>query len=108
MTVVRCLYCGAISPWWECNCKSAAEVREGKRQKPRVITRDGQIVLIVDAETAERGVNFGYNVNAKPRAETVNIADVNTTIPLADLLEDRKTYMRQYMKDRRAKDKKQK
>lgn len=34
---VRCLYCGGNRPWFQCDCRCAVEIREGRRAKPRII-----------------------------------------------------------------------
>ncbi len=54
--VPRCLYCGAIGPWWECRCAWTEGVREGKRQAPKVRIVGGRTIIEVDAETARRNV----------------------------------------------------
>jgi hypothetical protein len=65
-SVVGCLYCGAASAWWVCDCSAAKEVREGKRSPPRVRAvyepaGDGHVratstTIVLDAPSAARNV----------------------------------------------------
>ena len=70
--VSRCLYCGAIGPWWECRCAWAEEVREGKRQAPKIRVVGGRTIIEVDAETARRNV-LGF---ARPKPVMPVMPDV--------------------------------
>ena len=49
----RCLYCGKLGPWWECDCPAVKEVKAGTRMAPRVVRIDGQMVIVADEETVE-------------------------------------------------------
>jgi hypothetical protein len=74
----RCLFCGTIgAPWWTCSCRWADEVREGKRQKPKVRRLgDGRTVIELDAETVARNP-LGMPRYTREKSQSNRAADVS-------------------------------
>lgn len=56
--ISKCIFCGVLGVWWDCNCKGATEAKTGKRPKPKIIRIDGRMVIVVDEETVEAN-HFG-------------------------------------------------
>ncbi len=51
--VAKCLFCGAIGPWWDCFCGLAGKIRDGKLPRPRTVIRGGVPVIECCAELRE-------------------------------------------------------
>lgn len=119
---VRCLYCGKAHTWWTCDCVRAQEAQQGKRPKPRVVERDGKMIIVLDEEAAaangaalpryarpkppkSRGLDKGpaVNVEAIPSVSGDAVNKEAPTVNKAASDADRKVYMRDYMRARRVK-----
>jgi hypothetical protein len=51
MSGVKCIYCGKIVPWWDCECPGAAIAKADKDHRPRVVDIGGQTVIVADELT---------------------------------------------------------
>jgi hypothetical protein len=81
--VARCLYCGTIGVWWECNCQSAQEVRDGKRLKPKIRRGpNGETIIEIDAETIAKNPlglkRYVPKSHAEPVMAVTNITNVGS------------------------------
>ncbi len=56
----HCWCCGAIRPWWECDCPDVKLIKAGKKDAPRVVFRDGHAIVILDEETIKRRQAEGF------------------------------------------------
>lgn len=105
---IGCLYCGSGYPWFlqvgGCSCFRAVEAREGKRAKPRYDPRTK--VYTLDPEAA---VNSwlakqlsGRIVSTETPAVSNPPLAVSTEVDGVSSGTDRKAYMRELMRKRRA------
>lgn len=102
----HCWFCGKIEAWFRCDCKDAQDAQAGKRNRPRVVERDGKMLVILDPEVMAREHNQQRKRYAPPANTPANsVAAANA--PPADPANkpDRKAYMRDLMRQRRAKQK---
>jgi hypothetical protein len=56
--VARCIFCGILGPWWECGCVGARRAQEDKKYAPKIVRRNGRMIIVVDEATAEAN-HFG-------------------------------------------------
>lgn len=68
----HCWFCGKIEAWFKCDCKDAQDARDGKRNKPRVVVRDGHTLIILDPEVMEREHNRRRKRYVPPADSSVN------------------------------------
>jgi hypothetical protein len=50
----QCWYCGRIEAWFRCDCLDVQAIRRGEKDPPRVVSRDGHMLVILDEETIAR------------------------------------------------------
>lgn len=55
----HCWFCGSCWAWFQCSCQDAQDARDGKRNKPRVVERGGQMLIILDPDIIERNKAWG-------------------------------------------------
>ena len=105
---VRCLYCWAVTPWWECGCEDARVAREDGVGRPEV--RDGpggRMVVVLPAHVVERhraakGRLERYRASREINGDLDAVPEQEAEAP-EEARPDRKAYMRELMRKRRAK-----
>jgi hypothetical protein len=50
---VRCMFCGAISAWWQCGCEWSKLIEAEKLSRPRTAVRNGVPLIILCDELRE-------------------------------------------------------
>lgn len=83
----HCWFCGKVEAWFRCDCRDATAAREGKRAKPRVVERDGHMLIILDPEVMARPHNQGRKryvppVHAPVQAPEIVHETVDTVTPV--------------------------
>jgi hypothetical protein len=125
--VARCIFCGVIGTWWTCGCEWGCLIREGKLPKPRTVVRGGVAVIelceelrlaagaagVITGEYGRDGKGLrARNRGVKPSANAVSMAETKGSggdvssggvdVSSGGANKDRKAYMRDLMRRRRA------
>jgi hypothetical protein len=62
----HCWYCGKVQAWWDCDCEDVKLIKAGKKDPPRVVWRDGKMLVVLDEETIRRNQALGFKRYAPP------------------------------------------
>jgi hypothetical protein len=77
----HCWFCGKLSPWFWCDCRDAVDARAGKRAKPLVVDREGQMLIVLDPEVMARPHNQGRKRYVAP-ANSPPVTPVTPVTPV--------------------------